>query len=99
MPGLGTLNGVGAGLYGSRNAAPDGTYVATHCFCILFIPLIPFSSYLVRREGRGWRFYGKVPLSNFARRARVAVLLAAVGLPLGSWGVAELDRAPFVQEP
>lgn len=86
-PGLSTINGIGTGLYGSRSARGDGTYVSTLCFCLLFIPLIPFSSWLVMRDGGGWRVFGKVPLSPFAiwwRRLALGVPLFVL-LPYFSW--------------
>lgn len=86
-PGLGTLNGVGFGMYGSRDEAADGTYVATHCFCFLFIPIFPFSAYRVHREGNRYAFYAKVPLSGFARNWRRALglgIVLAIAVAIGS---------------
>lgn len=80
-PTLYTLNGVGTGLYGQRDLRPDGSYIATLCFCILFIPLIPWSAYRVTPHEGGWVFFGKVPLSPFAsimKRIMLSVFLLGI---------------------
>lgn len=80
-PTLYTVNGIGTTLYGRRDERSDGTYVATLCFCLLFVPVIPISAYRVLAQEQGWIFLGKVPLSGFAQMARRLVLLT---LLLGS---------------
>jgi tetratricopeptide (TPR) repeat protein len=95
LPGLGRVNGVGVGMYGSRNVAADRSYIATTCFCVLFIPLIPIASFLVTREGAGWRFYGRVPLSRFARTVQRTALAAIVLVPLLGWAAAAYDASDF----
>ncbi|MDH5491374.1 MAG: hypothetical protein OEY14_05420, partial [Myxococcales bacterium] len=86
-PALFTLNGIGVGLYGSRDARPDDSYVATHCICFLFVPIFPLSAYRVRHEGgRSYSFLSQVPLSGFAKGARGA-LLGALLLAMLGWGV------------
>jgi len=66
-PVMATYNGVGARIYG--NAEPDmvdGSYIATHSFTLLFVPVLPFSAYLVKHAGgKTYTFMGKVPLSTF----------------------------------
>jgi hypothetical protein len=87
VPTLSTVNGFGATLIGSRDYDEEtGTYVKTHCICLLFIPLIALGAYRVAdAQGGGWYFLGKVPLS---RRARIwngllpLLILALVG---GGW--------------
>lgn len=91
-PTLYTVNGIGTMMYGRRDAQPDGSYVATVFLCLVFIPLIPLSSYRVLPQGQGWLFYGKVPLSGFARAVKLAMLsffllsagLIGVGAYVGS---------------
>lgn len=91
-PTLYTLNGIGTTMYGRRDPQPDGSYVATVFLCLVFIPLIPLSSYRVLPQGQGWLFYGKVPLSGFARAVKLAMLsfflfgaaMIGVGSYLGS---------------
>lgn len=82
-PTMFTLNGIGTGLYGSRDRIED-TYVATLAFCVLFIPLIPLASYRVRKAGgNSYQFFAKVPLSSFAIWAR-RVVLASIALGIGA---------------
>ncbi|MEW5850082.1 MAG: hypothetical protein AB2A00_14935 [Myxococcota bacterium] len=80
-PSLTTFNGIGTVLAGSRDERPDGSYVSTLFFCVLFIPLVPISAYrVVRAEGGGWYFLGKVPLSPaMIWMRRVVAALFVVG--------------------
>ncbi|MDB6024181.1 MAG: hypothetical protein JWM68_404 [Verrucomicrobiales bacterium] len=67
-PSLFTLNGIGAKVYGRRDYDLEtNTYVTTHCFCVLFIPIFAMGAYRVADAERGWYFLGKEPLSSFAR--------------------------------
>lgn len=80
-PSLFTINGVGAGLYGSRDRDAEGTYVATYCICFLFIPVFPLAAYRVMRAGpNGYRFFAKEPLSTFARGVQIAFGLGVAAL-------------------
>src|SRR5204863_2721781 len=65
-PSLMTFNGIGTMLVGERDRRGDGSYVATLCLVFIFVPILPLRAYLVRGEGRGWSFFGRVPLSFFA---------------------------------
>jgi tetratricopeptide (TPR) repeat protein len=83
-PILHTINGFGFSVYGQRDwDAETRTYVKTHCFCALFIPLLALGAYRVVEAGpRSWHFIGKEPLSPLARSwngivALLAVMLAA----------------------
>ena len=79
-PPLFTFNSVGTGLYGHRDEAPDGSYVATLCICALFIPLIPLAAYRVESHGGGqYSFYSKVSLSRFASMIRNAIVVLGLG--------------------
>jgi hypothetical protein len=42
-----SLEGNGFNLLGCRDLQPDGSYVTTKFFCILYIPLVPVSSWRV----------------------------------------------------
>lgn len=68
-PTLFRINGIGATMCGNRDHDGDtNTYVKTHCFSFIFIPLLALGAYRVAdAEGGGWYFLGRVPLSNFAR--------------------------------
>jgi hypothetical protein len=87
-PSLGSVNGCGTTLVGQRDHdAETGTYVATHCICIIFIPIIPLGAYRVASAtGGGWYCLGKVPLSKFARLWNLFLALAVVAAIGGvSW--------------
>lgn len=77
---LGSVNGFGTTLMGSRDADPEtGTYVITHVVTALFVPLFALAAYRVAQaQHGGWFCLGRVPLSRFARTCNVLVLLAAV---------------------
>lgn len=85
-PALWRVNGCGQALYGSRDHQPDGSYVATLCICLLFIPLIPIRAYRLWEESDGYRFQSIVPLSGFAKAARLLVV-AALGLTVVGVGL------------
>ncbi|KAF0246590.1 MAG: hypothetical protein FD180_588 [Planctomycetota bacterium] len=78
-PPLFRINGFGVGLYGRSSCQSDGTYVSTLCLSALFIPVFPLTSYVVCAAGEGTTFFGRVPLTAFARWAR-GFSLAAVAL-------------------
>ncbi len=82
-PGMHTFNGIGTMLYGRHLPEPDGSYIATLWFTILFVPLWPLGSYLVARaEEGGWYFLAKAPFSRLAlgvRRFAWMAILVAVG--------------------
>jgi hypothetical protein len=76
-PTLATLNGVGLNLFGNRDPWEDGSYVATHCFCVFF-PVIPLRAYRVRNLGDSrYLFLAREQLSTFAKVARGIVLGSA----------------------
>ncbi|VTR92417.1 hypothetical protein : Uncharacterized protein OS=Cystobacter violaceus Cb vi76 GN=Q664_07235 PE=4 SV=1 [Gemmata massiliana] len=78
---LSTVNGFGMGLVGRRDDDPEtGTYVVTHVFRALFIPILAVGAYRVAdAQGGGWYCLGKVPLSPFARVWNVVLALIVVG--------------------
>lgn len=86
-PKLWLFNGCGLTVYGKRNIdAETGTYVVTHCFCLLWIPLFALGAYRVAPgEAGGWYFLGKEPLSSLARtwNAVTTVSLLTTGAGLG----------------
>lgn len=98
-PSLVTFNGIGLTLCGRRNEAADGTYVATLCFAVIFIPLFPVRSYLVRSLGdNSWGFLGRVPLSAFARWWRRVVLIVPTLLLLRIFALEAYESSSYVQE-
>lgn len=78
-PSMFTFNSVGTMLYGARDRWPDGTYVATLCAVVAFMPVFPIAAYRVFEHGDSkYSFYAKVRLSPFARLAQVGVLASMV---------------------
>ena len=63
-PAMVTYNGIGSRAYGeSEPDGADASHIKTLFLVVLFVPVYPFSAYLVRRADRGWTFFGRVPLS------------------------------------
>jgi tetratricopeptide (TPR) repeat protein len=81
-PSLQTVNGIGCALYGRRDEDPEtGTYVATHYFTVLFVPLCALGAYrVIQAQEGGWYFLGREPLSGGARLFNYLSLLVIVGL-------------------
>jgi len=79
-PTLYTFNGIGATFYGRRDYDTDTqSYVTTHWFTALFVPIVPLAAYRVSDTGaKSYSIYGRVPLSPFLKRYRWAVLAAIV---------------------
>jgi hypothetical protein len=78
-PTLMRINGCGVGLYGRRDFdAETSTYVKTYCLSLVFLPVLALGAYRVADADRGWYFFGKEPLSFFARTWNKVV--AAVAL-------------------
>lgn len=79
-PWLIRVNGCGLGMYGGRDHDPEtGTFVKTHCLCIVFVPILAIGAYRVAKApGGGWYFLGKEPLSAFAKAWGLLILLGAV---------------------
>jgi hypothetical protein len=85
-PSMFTYNGVGTSLYGNADFdRNDATYVATLYIVVVFVPVFPIASYLVRDASnngrRAWSFMAKVPLgaANFLwQRAFALAILAMV---------------------
>lgn len=53
-----TFNGIGTRLYGKRDQATDGSYIATKWFTLFYFPVVPLSSYRVQAGEEEWRFLG-----------------------------------------
>jgi hypothetical protein len=87
-PGLSTVNGIGLAVYGARDFdAETGTYVKTHVFCVLFIPIFALGAYRVADAHPGWYFLGRVPLSALAKLWNFLVLFLIVGGAGAGWWV------------
>src|SRR6185295_3288907 len=85
-PLLGSINGVGLIVYGRRDFDPNtATYVKTHCFCFLFIPVLALGAYRVRdAPNGGWYFICKEKLSGLARIFNLLVFSSIfVGIGMG----------------
>lgn len=65
-PSLSTINGIGFSLYGCTDHDPTtGSYLATYCFVVLWIPIFPLCRYRVARTSNAYRFFGQAPLRTF----------------------------------
>jgi tetratricopeptide (TPR) repeat protein len=87
-PRLFTLNSIGTGFWGNRDADPNtGSYITTYCIVVLFLPVLPLSAYrVIRDEDKRYSVLGKVPLSPLAARLRWGIP-AALALAL-LWSMA-----------
>jgi len=47
-----TYNGIGTKYYGKREPGPDGSYITTEWITLVYIPLVPISSYRVCPVGK-----------------------------------------------
>ena len=91
-PRMFTYNGIGTSLYGRSDFdAHDGTYVATLFAVVVFVPVFPIASYLVRDASnagrRAWTFMAKVPLdaaSHLWQRTIAAGILAMIAFGAAS---------------
>lgn len=77
-PSLMSFNGIGFGVYGRSNVDKElGTFIVTHYFMFLFIPLLPLRRYLVSKAGpRSYYFYASLPLSIYGKIHTVLGLAA-----------------------
>ncbi len=80
-PTLFRVNGCGVGLYGHRDDdAETGTYVATWCLALVFVPVLCLKAFRVHRAMNGmWYFIGREPLSPLARAWNALLILAILG--------------------
>lgn len=65
-PVLFTYNGIGFTVYGRDDRSlDDGSFITTHFFTLVFVPLYPLCQYLAFEgdTARSYRFVGKVPFS------------------------------------
>ena len=89
-PGLGTLNGVGARLYGNSDYdAATQSFATTYYFTFFYFPIIPLRRYRVIQEGKSYRFLGRVPFRKFDRWHLWIVL--SVALIMLIYGMASSD--------
>ena len=66
LPTLVTINGIGFKLYGETDYDPETeSYLTTHYFVMLFLPLFPIRRYrVVRHDGNRYEFLGRAPLRD-----------------------------------
>jgi molecular chaperone DnaK len=85
-PSLYTLNGFGFTLYGNSDSdAETRSYVTTHYFVALFIPIFPIARYRVIHEADGrYRFLGKLPLRAADRWHLWLAIIAIIAVIVAS---------------
>lgn len=95
-PSLGGELGVGLSLVGRRDYDPEtDTFVATHCFTVLFVPVLALGAYRVAQQQGRWYFLGRVPLSPFAFRWNVFLLVALLLCGgAGGWTIYQRQPGP-----
>jgi len=81
------VNGIGFGMFGSRDEDRDtGTYVKTWCLSLLFIPVFALRAYRVAdAQNGGWYFLGRVPLSPIAKACNLLILAGVLSLVGRGW--------------
>ncbi len=95
---LSNVNGFGTTFLGRRDFdAETGTYVTTHVFRALFVPLWALGAYRVAdAPGGGWYCLGRVPLSTTARAGNVALILVILGAVGGVWWNSHVKSPEYV---
>ncbi|MBI1917931.1 MAG: hypothetical protein HYS12_24825 [Planctomycetes bacterium] len=99
-PSLSTVAGIGCMVYGRREVdAETGTYVKTHWFTLLFVPVFALGAYRVADAPPGWHFHGREPLSPGAKAWNVGILCLLLGL-IGFvwWNVRTNSEAALVRK-
>lgn len=88
LPTLYRVLGTGTAMSGWWASDPaTQSYVASHVFTILFVPVWAFGAYRVQPSSRGgYLFLGRLPLGAFSVAFNaVVMLLALLGLSYGTW--------------
>jgi hypothetical protein len=106
VPPLFTLNGVGLTVYGDSDRDPnDGTHIKTLFAVLVFVPIFPFTSYLVVQSAtraRAWSFIGKVPPGPLTWAWSRLLALAAIAIvaygALGAVSAARYNQVHLVNE-
>ncbi len=98
-PSLYTVNGIGLGVVGARDHDQEtSSYIKTHCFVFIFIPLLALRAYRVIKApaDQGWYFLGREPLSLVAKSWNAFLLLSVLGL-VGWFGWTTYTESPEYQ--
>jgi hypothetical protein len=72
---MSTFNGIGTKFYGSAQKRPDGSYVTTEWFTVLYFPIIPLRSLRIAETGS--KFFTVIVYSS---RQKQYVILEEVPL-------------------
>jgi hypothetical protein len=51
-----TFRGIGTSNYGSRDFRPDGSYVTTQWFVVIYMPVVPWKSERILPVGQNWNY-------------------------------------------
>jgi hypothetical protein len=81
-PSLGSVNGIGATIYGASDRDPEtGSYLTTYYFIFFFIPVLPIARYRVIAAGNNsYRFIGKAALRTFDKLHIAGVVIGILWL-------------------
>ena len=99
-PAMLTYNGIGARPYGRAEPdAEDGSHILTLYLTLLYVPVYPFGSYLVRpAPSGGWTFFGRVPLSRVGYAWQRALgVLGLIAVLFGAYNASSAMRYNTVQ--
>lgn len=84
-----SVNGCGTKYYGERRFRPDGSYVTTNFFCLLFLPIFPVHSVRVIPDPKnGWMPFSKNYYTVLEKRAPNVLQVASIYL--FAWSVVAL---------
>ena len=86
VPSLWSVNGCGLFFHGRRDDDEEtGSYIQTHCLCLVGIPILALGAYRVADADDGKYILGREPLSILARALNAMVLLAGLWLGRLLW--------------
>ncbi len=71
---MGSFNGIGTMFYGCSDVRPDGSYVATEWFAIVYLPVVPLRSLRILEIGRQRSAGNVVGVARYSSNLQYQVL-------------------------
>jgi len=81
-----TFNGTGTAYYGKRDKEPDGSYITTEWFVLLYLPIFPRRSFRVLPKGNDKNYIFYASQGFYAREAPLN-LKQVRNIYLGTYGI------------